>query len=115
MIKRFSFVILVLLVVLVVPTICKAHGQESITMYGEYLTDSNGHDYGVRFFVESNVNEPIYVYAYIFSRNNVNGDVISDFALLRPNEKRVLIGSFTQKDLSKSWSVDVNAKWRHVD
>lgn len=109
--KKISFVV-ALLLLLVAPLLIVANADENVTVYSEYLTDSNGYNYGANFYVDSNVNAQIYVVAYIQSRNNVNGDVISGTALLQPNEKHFRIGSFISSDQSKPWSVYVGAQWK---
>ena len=92
-----------------------AQAEESVTIYGVYLTDSDGYDYGADFYVDSDVNAEIYVSPYIISRENVNGSLISGVLLMQPNEKHVRIGSFISSDRTKAWSVNVGAKWKRVD
>ena len=77
----------------------------------EYLTDSDGYNYGANFFVSSNINEPIYAFPYITSQENVNGAVTSGPIPLAANEQHFRIGSFICADRSKAWSVDVNCKF----
>ena len=107
--------ILACLLLLSVPILVGANQEENVTVYGEYLTDSTGYNYGANFYVDSYVNSPIYVVAYIQSQNNVNGDVISGTALLQPNEKHFRIGSFISSDRSQPWSVYVGAKWKYAN
>ncbi len=77
----------------------------------EYLTDSDGYNYGANFFVSTNINEPIYAFPYITSQENVNGAVTSGPIPLAANEQHFRIGSFICADRSKAWSVDVNCKF----
>lgn len=112
--KKTSFV-LVLLLLLVAPMLLGANANENVVVYSEYLTDSNGYNYGANFYVDSNVNGQVYVVAYIQSRENVNGDVIHGTALLQPNEKHFRIGSFISRDQSKPWHVSVGAKWKRAN
>ncbi len=92
-----------------------ARAEENVTVYGEYLTDSDGYNYGVDYFVDSGVNAQIYVAPYIIARENVTGSIISGVLLMEPNEKHVRIGSFISSDRSKAWSVTVGAKWKSVE
>lgn len=109
-------IILACLMLLVAPMVIgSAKAEENVIVYSEYLTDSTGYDYGANFYVDSNVNAPVYVDPYIQSRENVNGDVVYGVLLLQPNEKRVRIGSFISRDRSKAWSVSVAAKWKRAD
>ncbi|HWR38995.1 MAG TPA: hypothetical protein VN611_05815 [Patescibacteria group bacterium] len=85
---------------------------ENVTVYGEYLTDSSGYDYGADFYVDSSVGEEIYVSPYIVTQENVNGSLISGVLILQPYEKHIRIGSFISRDRSKAWSVSVGAKWK---
>ena len=103
----------VLLVVMLFAAPVSAEGN--VTIYFEYLTDSNGYNYGADFYVDSTVNAEIYVFPYIKSQENVHGDVISGTLLMRPNEKHVRVGSFISSDRSKAWSVNVGAKWKRTD
>ena len=82
-----------------------ANTDEKVSVYGEYLTDSNGYTYGEDWFVDSYVNAQIYVVPRVISKNNVNGDVVSGTVLLDANEKHFRVGSFMCKDRNRSWSV----------
>ena len=73
--------------------ISSASAEESVTVYGEYLTDSGGYNYGVDYFVDSDVATQIYVAPYIIARENVTGSLISGVMLIEANEKHVRIGS----------------------
>ena len=84
-------------------------------MYGTYLTDSSGYNYGAEWFVDSTVNGQVYVSPYIITQENVNGSLISGTLLMQPNEKHVRIGSFISADRSKPWAVNVGAKWKLAD
>ena len=84
--------------------------EENVTVTFEYLTDSDGYNYGADWFVSSTVNDTVCVVPKITSRNNVDGDVVSPFPLGR-NESHFRIGSFRVRDSSKEWSVLVTAKW----
>ena len=95
--------------------ISSASAEESVTVYGEYLTDSGGYNYGVDYFVDSDVATQIYVAPYIIARENVTGSLISGVLLMEANEKHVRIGSFISSDHSKAWSVTVGAKWKKVE
>ena len=91
-----------------------AHGapvNENITVFYEYLTDSDGYNYGVNWFLSSTVTDRTCVSPYISEQANVNGAVASP-VLMQPNESRVPIGAFIAADRSKSWSVNVKAKWK---
>ncbi len=110
--KKMRIVALIVLLLVALGGYANAAG--SVTVYGEYLTDSNGYNYGARYFVDSTVDEPVYVSPYIYSQDNVWGDVVSNVVLLQAFEKRVSIGSFQVRDRSKAWSVDVRAKWIEV-
>jgi hypothetical protein len=112
--KVYQFIAVVLLI-LVAPIVGGANTDENVTVYFEYLTDSDGYNYGANWFVDSDVNAQVYVTAYIISQENVYGSVISGPALLQPNEKHFPIGSFICSDRSKDWSVNVGAKWKRVD
>ena len=90
-----------------------ASAQE-IYVRSAYLTDSNGYNYGARFWLDSTVNAVTCVVPRVVERTNVNGDVAGPF-LLQPNEKGVNIGSFISADRSKPWNVDVGAKWKEGD
>ena len=92
-----------------------ARAEENVIVYGEYLTDSDGYDYGVDYFVDSGVNAQIYVAPYIIARENVTGSLISGVLLMEPNEIHVRIGSFISSDHSKPWSVTVGAKWKRTE
>ena len=50
----------VLLVVMLFSAPVSAEGN--VTIYFEYLTDSNGYNYGADFYVDSTVNAEIYVF-----------------------------------------------------
>ena len=50
----------VLLVVMLFAAPVSAEGN--VTIYFEYLTDSNGYNYGADFYVDSTVNAEIYVF-----------------------------------------------------
>lgn len=113
--KKLGFMGFLVLLALVVPMLGSVNAQEDVTVYSEYLTNSDGYNYGANFFVDSSVNGQVYVSPYVISQNNVTGSVISGVALLQPNEKRVSIGSFMQSDQSKAWSVNVGAKWQRAD
>ena len=79
----------------------------------EYLTDSDGYNYGANFFVNSSVNVPIYAFPYITSQENVNGDVTHGPIPLEANEQHFRIGSFISADRSKAWSVNVSCKFEY--
>lgn len=112
--KKMPFLIIVFLAVaLLLSSIAQAEGN--VIVYGEYLTDSSGYNYGADFFVDSSVDVQIYVKPYIYSHENVIGDVITGILLMQPNEKHVRIGSFISKDRTKPWSVEVRAKWKEAD
>jgi len=114
--KKMGFMVfLSLLVILMLGGVGAQQKKETVTVYHVALTDSDNYNYGVNFFVDSTVNGRVYVTATITSQENVNGDVISGPALLRPNEKRFRVGSFICKDQSKAWSVEIDVKWQHAD
>ena len=77
-----------------------------ITLRTEYLTDSNGYNYGGNFYVDNTENAEIYVKAEVDERINATGDVVSGNILVNPNETGVRIGSFKQTE-QKDWSVKV--------
>ena len=109
MMKRAVFLITVLGILLAAVPAVAAPGEVYIS--SEYLTDSDGYNYGVVFFANSTVNVPIYVKAYIEEQRNVNGDVVYGNVLMQAFEKRVKIGTFSQRDPKQGWYVRVNAKW----
>ncbi|WP_346355004.1 hypothetical protein [Azotosporobacter soli] len=111
--KKLFF--LFLLTALAFGSFARASAEENVTIYGVYLTDASGYDYGAEFFVDSDVNAEIYVSPYIISQENVNGALISGILLMQPNEKHVRVGSFISRDQSKAWSVNVGAKWKRAD
>lgn len=113
--KRIIVAVVLLVVMLFATPISAASAEGNVTIYFEYLTDSNGYNYGADYFVDSTVNAEVYVYPYIQSQENVHGDVISGTLLMRPNEKHVRVGSFISRDRSKAWSVNVGAKWKRAD
>ena len=94
---------------------CAANAAGNVTVYYEYLTDSDGYNYGADFFVDSSVNVQVYVSPYIKSQDNVVGDVVAGTVLLQPYEKHVKIGSFMIRDRSRGWSVNVGAKWKEAN
>ncbi|MHC1745713.1 MAG: hypothetical protein AB9895_01055 [Negativicutes bacterium] len=110
--KKITFLALIVFLLISIGSYADAAGN--VRVYGEYLTDENGYNYGARYFVDSTVDEAIYVYPYIYSQDNVWGDVVSNLVLLQPYEKGVNIGNFQVRDRSKGWSVDVRAKWIEV-
>ena len=114
--KKIGFAaIFFLLVTLTFGGLSTANAEENITVYGVYLTDSNGYNYGADFFVDSTVGAEVYVSPYIKSQENVTGGLISGILLMQPYEKHVRIGSFISSDRTKAWSVSVGAKWKLAD
>ncbi len=99
-----NIIITVLIAIMLFTSTVFAAG--SITITSEYLKDDTGYNYGTNFFVDSSVNEAIYVTAYIKSQDNVTGAVVAGSILLQPNEKHFKIGSFMQLDKSKGWNVN---------
>jgi hypothetical protein len=83
----------------------------NITISSTYQTDSDGHNYGIRYYVSSSVSGDSCVFPYVVQEQNVNGSVGSPFQL-QPNEQNVFIGEFDQADSGQAWSVNVSAKWR---
>ena len=110
LIMKKNIIITVLIAIMLFTSTVFAAG--SITITSEYLKDDTGYNYGTNFFVDSSVNEQIYVNAYIKSQNNVIGAVVSGNFLLQPNEKHFKIGTFMQSDKSKAWNVNVGATWQ---
>ena len=107
--KKIALVLAFLGILLSVVPVGAAPGELYIT--SEYLTDSDGYNYGVVFYANSTVNVPIYVKPYIEEQRNVNGDVVYGNVLMQAFEKRVKIGTFSQRDPKQGWYVRVNAKW----
>jgi hypothetical protein len=85
----------------------RATTEEGVTVTGTYLTDSDGYNYGMEFFLDSTVNETVCSYPRIASQDNVNGSVTPGPVLLKANESHFAIGSFISADHSKPWSVEV--------
>ena len=54
-----------LMVAMLFGNISSASAEDIVTVYGEYLTDSSGYNYGVDYFVDSDVATQIYVAPYI--------------------------------------------------
>ncbi len=107
-IYRYIAVAVLLAVLTAMPSGAAA---ENVTVDGEYLTNSDGYNYGMNFFLSSTVNERICVYPRVVTRVNVNGSVTPGPVMLSANASRFSIGSFISADQSQPWSVDVAARW----
>jgi len=90
-----------------------AGAQEgNVSVDGVYLTDSDGYNYGVNWYVNSTVNDVVCVVPYVIVAENVNGQVTEGPLLLQPNEKNVNIGQYISADQSQPWRSNVGAKWK---
>lgn len=85
---------------------------EDVIVTGEYLTESDGYNYGAQWYLSSDVNETTCVVPYVVIQENVYGSVTTNPVLLGPNEKRFSIGSFQVSDRKKPWKSLVRAKWK---
>ncbi|WP_139360523.1 hypothetical protein [Mycobacterium sp. D16R24] len=91
----------------------EASAAESIRLYHQSRTDSEGYDYGADFYVDSSISVPIYVKGEVEVRDNVIGGLVSRNIPANANETHVLVGSFIQKDQNKGWSVSVRATYEY--
>jgi hypothetical protein len=89
--------------------------DENVSVRGEYLTDSDGYNYGVNWYLDSTVSTQVCVMPYVTDATNVNGSVTPGPVLMQPNETGVNIGQYISADQSKPWSSNVAAKWRSGD
>lgn len=87
-----------------------AQDEGNVSVNSQYLTDSDGDNYGIVFSLSSSVDDTVCVMPYVTRQDNVNGGIGSPFEL-RPNESGVQIGQFNRADQSRGWSVYVSAKW----
>src|SRR5690348_14874618 len=92
-----------------------AQPEGNVSVDGVYLTDSDGYNYGVNWYVSSSVNNVVCVVPYVIVAENVNGQVTEGPVLLQPNEKNVNIGQYISADQSKPWQSNVGAKWKEGD
>jgi hypothetical protein len=86
--------------------------DENIKVYGTYLTDSDGYDYGVNWYLDSTVNAQTCVYPTVTEQTNVNGSVTAGPVILQANETGFSIGQFVAADQSQGWASNVSAKWQ---
>jgi hypothetical protein len=111
--KIYRYFVLVVAFLAALATISGgANAEENVYVTSEYLTNSDGYDYGANYFLSSTVNDTVAVYPYVVSQENVIGSVTPGPVLLKPNESNFSIGQFISADRSKAWSVDVGAKWQ---
>ena len=89
-----------------------ARADENISIHGEYLTDADGYDYGVNWYVSSTVNAQTCVYPKVTEQTNVNGGVTPGPVILQPNETDFSIGQFIAADQSQPWASNVSAQWQ---
>lgn len=110
--RNIITVLLLTLALLVAPsaTVFAQDNGGNITVSSQYLTDSDGDNYGIVFSLSSSVDEVTCVYPYVTAQDNVNGGIGSPFQL-EPNETYVRIGQFNRADSNRGWSVYVSAKW----
>ncbi len=87
----------------------------NVTVRGEYLTDGDGYNYGVNWYLDSNVPNQVCVTPYVTDATNVVGSVTSGPVLMQPNETGVNIGQYISADHSQPWSSNVSAKWKEGD
>ncbi len=88
------------------------HEGEDVTIFGDYMTDSQGWSYGGHVYLSSTVNDYTCTVVNLTNRKNVSVNVKSTVEL-RPNEKNVLIGEVRaiQKD---TWWVELDhEKFKH--
>jgi hypothetical protein len=89
-----------------------AKADENITISSEYLTDSDGYNYGASYSLSSTVNSQTCSYPTVTEQKNVNGSVTAGPVILQPNETGFSIGQFIAADQSQPWAVNVTAKWQ---
>lgn len=110
---RLSIAIFIgILLLLVVPMLGRANADSSdATISSEYMTDSDGYDFGISYYIDNNIGVDLYVIVCIQSKENVDGDVVHGVIILNPNETYVRLGSFVSADLKKPWSAHIRAYW----
>ena len=111
-IYRYLLIVALLVALVTIPSVAAV--EENIYVVSEYLTDSDGYNYGANYFLSSTVNAKVYVYPRVVAQENVYGSVTAGPVILEPNESRFSIGSFISADHSKAWSVEVAAKWQRM-
>lgn len=92
-----------------------AFADQNVSVRGVYLTDSDGYNYGVNWYLDSTVSAQTCVMPYVIEATNVNGSVTPGPVLMQPNETGVNIGQYISADQSKPWSSNVGAKWKSGD
>ena len=83
-----------------------------VSVDGTYLSDSDGYNYGVNWYLNSSVSTAICVSPYVIEATNVTGSVTPGPVLMQPYEKNVSIGQYISADRSQGWSSNIGAKWK---
>ena len=82
-----------------------------VTVGHDNLNDSDGWNYGARFWLSSTVPDNACTRIWVTEQSNVYGSVVP-LATLRPNEQHFVIGQFQAAAYGKAWSVNVRAQWK---
>lgn len=86
--------------------------EENVTVGSNYLTDTDGYDYGADYWLSSTVSSQVCVYPRVVKQANVNGAVTPGPVLMQAYETGVSIGQFIAADQSQPWEVEVAAQWQ---
>lgn len=89
-----------------------ACAEDNVAVYGEYLTDSEGWNYGANYYLDNNCNYRVAVFPYIDQSDNIIGDITTGPVIMGANETRVSIGSVKAAADKQAWSSHVSAKWQ---
>jgi hypothetical protein len=92
-----------------------AQPEGNVSVEGIYLTDSDGYNYGVNWYLNSSVNSVVCVFPNVIEAQNVTGQITEGPVLLQPYEKNVNIGQHISADRSQPWRSNVGAKWKEGD
>jgi hypothetical protein len=111
---RGNFKAVVFGVMVLAPVVAYAEWQATdlssyVSVQGSYLTDDQGWNYGMNFYVSNSGNVQACIYPRITEANNVNGQVTSGPMLLQAGESSVNIGQYIAATYGEAWSVAVEA------
>jgi hypothetical protein len=103
--------VLAVLLVFLGGTVVAIADDNEVLLTTRYLTDNDGHNYALQYYLTSNHAVEVCVTTYVTDSVNVSGSVTHGPIRLAPGQKDFYIGQFTQADQSQAWHSSVHEDW----